>query len=114
MAIANAKPRLDRVLMLLQREGRWGNCEVLLYAAALEHASRVDPRRREAGAITHGLPNRARRYAPTGQVLNTICAIIIYTGMPTVTLYENVSPSEAASGSVGLASGIARRWIAGT
>ena len=31
-----------------------------------------------------------------------------------VTLYEKVRPSEAASGSVGLASGIARRCTAGT
>src|SRR3954470_6800503 len=34
--------------------------------------------------------------------------------MPTVTLYENVRPSEAARGSVGLASGMASRWTAGT
>jgi hypothetical protein len=31
-----------------------------------------------------------------------------------VTLYENVKPNEAASGRVGLASGIGRRWTAGT
>ena len=34
--------------------------------------------------------------------------------MPTVTLNEKVNPSEAASGGVELASGIARRWTAGT
>src|ERR1700737_204888 len=34
--------------------------------------------------------------------------------MPNVTLYEKVKPRDAASGSVGLASGIAIRWTAGT
>jgi hypothetical protein len=39
----------------------------------------------------------------------TIREISIYRGIPMVTLYENVKPSDAASGKVGLASGIARR-----
>ena len=34
--------------------------------------------------------------------------------MPIVTLYENVKPSDAANGSVGLASGMASRCTAGT
>jgi hypothetical protein len=34
--------------------------------------------------------------------------------MPIVTLYEKVRPKDAARGRVGLASGIASRWIAGT
>ena len=38
----------------------------------------------------------------------------MYIGMPIVTLYENVKPSEAASGKVGLASGMAIRCTAGT
>jgi hypothetical protein len=41
-------------------------------------------------------------------------AISIYSGIPIVTLYENVKPNDAANGSVGLASGIASRWSAGT
>jgi hypothetical protein len=39
----------------------------------------------------------------------TSCAIIMYMGIPIVTLYEKVKPSEAATGSVGPASGIASR-----
>lgn len=43
----------------------------------------------------------------TGNRFNTALAISMYTGMPIVTLYVNVSPKAAAKGSVALASGIA-------
>jgi len=46
--------------------------------------------------------------------LMTSLAISISTGIPIVTLDEKARPKEAASGSVGLASGIAIRCTAGT
>jgi hypothetical protein len=39
---------------------------------------------------------------------------VMHTGIPIVTLYENVGPGDAASGKVGLATGTARRYTAGT
>ena len=46
---------------------------------------------------------------PTGANFVSNVAIMMYTGIPTVTLYEKVTPSDAANGRVGLASGIASR-----
>src|SRR5262249_35400480 len=64
-----------------------------------------------AGAAGPG-PTVDRR---PGQNICWICfAIMMYTGMPIVTLYEKRRPSDAASGKGGVASGIASRWTAGT
>lgn len=46
--------------------------------------------------------------------MSRLSVIIKYKGMPSVTLYEKVSPSDEAKGRVGLASGIASLWMAGT